>query len=61
MLLLFEEIAVEFTMILATLVALGVLVYVLVGFALEHTRARQEASDRSFAPAHSHTSIGGQA
>ena len=58
MLLLLEEIAVEFTMILATLVALGVLVSVLVGFALEHARERQETSDRSFAPARSHTSIG---
>ena len=39
MLLLLEEIAVESAMIVATLVALGVLVYMLVGFALEHARA----------------------
>ena len=58
MLFLLEEIAVESAMIIATLVALGVLVYVLVGFALEHARARQETTDRSFAPARSHTSIG---
>ena len=58
MLFLLEEIAVEAAMIVATLVALGVLVYVLVGFALEHARARQETTDRSFAPARSHTSIG---
>ena len=44
MLLLLEEIAVESAMIVATLVALGVLVYVLVGFALEHARARQETA-----------------
>ena len=44
MLLLFEEIAVEAAMIVATLVALGVLVYVLAGFALEHARARQEST-----------------
>jgi hypothetical protein len=63
MLFLFEEIAVEAAMIVATLVALGVLVYVLVGFALEHARARQETTvrsttDRSFAPARPHASIG---
>jgi hypothetical protein len=61
MLLLFEEIAVVSAVILATLVALGVLVYVLAGFAVEHARARQETTDRSFAPARSHTSIGRQA
>lgn len=61
MLLLFEEIAVESAMILATLVALGVLVYILVGFALEHARARREAGDRSFAPARAHTTIGRRA
>jgi hypothetical protein len=58
MLLLFEEIAVESAMIVATLVALGVLVYVLVGFAMEHARARQETAHRSFAPARSQTSLG---
>jgi hypothetical protein len=58
MLLLLEEIAVESAMILATLVALGVLVWMLVGFALEYTRTRQEAASRSLAPARSHTSIG---
>jgi hypothetical protein len=62
MLLLFEEIAVESAMILATLVAFGVLVYVLVGFALEHARARQDAAPaRSFARAHSQTTIGRRA
>jgi hypothetical protein len=59
MLLLFEEIAVETAMIVATLVTLGVLVYVLAGFALEHARARQEDSaGRSFALSRSHTSVG---
>ena len=58
MLLLLEEIAVELAMIVATLVALGVLVYMLVGFALEHARVRQEATDRSFAQARSHTTVG---
>ena len=58
MLLLLEEIAVESAMILATLVALGVLVYVLVGFALERARARQEAANRSFDRAYPHTTIG---
>jgi hypothetical protein len=61
MLLLMEEIAVESAMIVATLVALGVLVWVLVGFASEHVRARQETTHRSFAPARSHTSIGRRA
>ena len=58
MLFLFEEIAVESAMIVATLVALGVLVWVLVGFALEYARTRQETADRTFAPARSHTSVG---
>ena len=40
MLFLFEEIAVESAMIVATLVALGVLVYVLVGFAVRATPVR---------------------
>jgi hypothetical protein len=62
MLLLFEEIAVESAMILATLVALGLLVYMLVGFALEHARARQDAAPaRSLTRAHSETTIGRRA
>ena len=62
MLLLLEEIAVELTMIVATLVALGVLVYMLVGFALEHARARQEeAAARSLTRAYSHTTFGRRA
>ncbi len=57
MLLLLEEIAVEAAMIVATLVALVVLVYVLVGFALEHAHARPAAGERSFARASSHTTV----
>jgi hypothetical protein len=58
---LLEEIVVESAMIVATLVALGVLVYVLAGFALEHARARQRASERAFAPPRTHTSPGRRA
>jgi hypothetical protein len=57
--LLLEEIAVELAMIGATLVALGVLVYMLLGFALEHARARREmAAEHSFARTRSHTTMG---
>ncbi len=50
MLLLIEEIAVESAMIMATLAALGLFVFLLADFVREHTRARQVTGDRPSAP-----------